>query len=191
MSWDLSLFHAINDLAGQNSLADAVFSFLAQQAAYIYGFLLLLIWFGAPRSDERLRRATVVAVVAGVLALLVNYAIGNLWYRPRPFVAFPGQVHQLIPHAADSSFPSDHAAGSFAFTAGIWGGNRVWGIIFLVIASTVSFARVYVGVHYPSDVLAGAVIGLCSGWVVRRVETYLEPILNLGLKLFHYGRYSR
>lgn len=76
------------------------------------------------KSDERFRHGLVLTVCGGVLALLINMVISHIWYHSRPFILLPkGTYTQLIPHSIDSSFPSDHGSGSFAFAAGTWGKN--------------------------------------------------------------------
>ena len=74
----------------------------------------------------------------------------------------PSGVHQFTHHAADAGFPSDHATASFAIATAIVLRNRRWGIGALVLATLLSLTRVAIGVHYPSDVLAGAALGAAS-----------------------------
>jgi undecaprenyl-diphosphatase len=107
--------------------------------------------------------------VAAFAAWLVNQGIGELFFRPRPFAAI-ATVRLLINKSAlDKSFPSDHAALAFALAGAILLINRRWGWTFIAIAALISIARVYVGVHYPSDVLAGALIGLICAYLVHRL----------------------
>ncbi|MCI8852651.1 MAG: phosphatase PAP2 family protein [Lachnospiraceae bacterium] len=97
-----------------------------------------------------------VILVNGILKTLVN--------RVRPYVAVEG----LIPIArlpADASFPSGHTGASFAVASVIYlCMPKKIGIPVLLLAALIGFSRLYLGVHYPTDVLAGAVIGLCTGW---------------------------
>jgi undecaprenyl-diphosphatase len=68
-------------------------------------------------------------------------------------------VHPLVPHGADASFPSDHATAAFAIATAIWLRWRLAGAVSLVLAAALAVARVAVGVHYPGDVVAGAILG--------------------------------
>jgi membrane-associated phospholipid phosphatase len=77
----------------------------------------------------------------------------------RPFVVDPHGVHLFSGHAADPGFPSDHATGAFAVAMAIYLRNRLWVGIALVAAAVLAVGRVAIGVHFPSDVLAGAVLG--------------------------------
>jgi undecaprenyl-diphosphatase len=75
------------------------------------------------------------------------------------------------PHSrCDSSFPSGHATGSFAIASVVGAKHSSLRIPVYLLASTIAVSRVYLGRHYPSDVLAGAAIGLCSGWLVIKYE---------------------
>ena len=79
----------------------------------------------------------------------------------------PTQSHLLVGRSTDPSFPSDHATGAFAIAVAIWLYDRTIGTVFLVIGVLVGFARVYVGVHYPGDVLGGAILGAAVALVLR------------------------
>jgi len=94
--------------------------------------------------------------------------LGIAWDRPRPFVAHPAAVHVLVAHARDGSFPSDHAAAGFAIAFALYLVHRRLGALALVAATVMSYARVYVGLHYPSDVLVGALIGVGVTWALTR-----------------------
>ena len=77
----------------------------------------------------------------------------------------------------DPSFPSDHATGGFALAFGIWLYDRTIGTVLLVIAAVLSFSRVYVGTHYPGDVVAGALIGIAAGSAL-----FLVPITRRAIE---------
>lgn len=167
-------------------------AFFAQYALELYAVVFLLGWFLLPRRETKKRHALVVAGISGILALVINMIIGGIWFRPRPFTVLPkGTFVQLIPHPPDSSFPSDHVSGGFGFSSASWGRASVaiqW--IFTVLTVIVMFARVYVGVHWPTDVLGGMVVGLVSGFVVRRFERFLRPLTRLGLWIFRMGEFA-
>jgi undecaprenyl-diphosphatase len=93
--------------------------------------------------------------------------ISELVDRARPFVADPNGVHLFTAHAADPGFPSDHATAAFAIATAIFLRKRGWGIAALVAATVLSVGRVALGVHYPSDVVAGAALGSAAALVLR------------------------
>jgi undecaprenyl-diphosphatase len=191
-SFDLTVFHFINQFAGHLPIMDALLSFIAQYALEIYALLFIVAWFTLPKTDERYRHGLVVTVLGGVLALIINVVIAHVWYRDRPFVVLPkGTFTQLIPHSIDSSFPSDHGSGSFAFAAGTWGKTAKWtSRTFTILAFVVSFSRVYAGVHWPTDVMASFVVGTLSGRVIWKLSPVIRPLTNVGLNLFKFGQYA-
>jgi len=82
--------------------------------------------------------------------------------RPRPYVTHPHAAHLFIPVSHDFSFPSDHATAAFAIAVALLLRHRRAGILALAMAAVLSLARVAVGTHYPSDVLAGAALGAAA-----------------------------
>ena len=141
------------------------------------------------KAETQQRHALLIMGLAGVLGLMVNVLISHIYIRPRPFMVLPkGTFTQLIPHSPDASFPSDHTTGSFGFAAASWGKAPKWiTVSFTVLAVLNAVARLYVGVHWPSDVLAGVLIGTLCGRLLWKYSTLLQPLTNFGLRLFHYG----
>ncbi|CAB1128996.1 Phosphoesterase [Candidatus Hydrogenisulfobacillus filiaventi] len=189
-AFDRHWFFAVNGLAHSGwSFLNPLMVVLARYSPEIWVLIFLLLWFWPPLTASRMRRALIYAAVAGVLALAINAALGHLLpYRPRPFVLYPHLVYKLIPHAADTSFPSDHAAGSFAFALAFLYGSRRAGAWAFLFAAGIALARVWTGVHWPTDVLAGAVIGLFSAVVVLRARRLLEGLVRFAFRLFRMSR---
>lgn len=179
-AFDFHVEHWINAPAGHNALLDLFGVVLAKFAPEIWALIFLIMWFWPPYRRTRARRAVVYAVVSGVVALVINIVITHLApYRPRPFVLEPHLVHQLISHKPDSSFPSDHAAGSFGFAIGLLFAGISDGLWALLLALAVAWARVFVGVHWPTDVLVGALVGIVSGFLVLRLRKSLDWLVQL------------
>ncbi len=157
---DSSLFKTINGLSG-DSFLDGLFKILAEDlpAVLVIAVALTFLFAWRERRQER-RSGAVLGTAAAGLALLLNQAIAHAVERLRPYVAHPAHAHLLISRSHDPSFPSDHATGAFALAFGIWLYDRTLGTVLLLIAAVLAFARVYVGTHYPGDVVAGALIGI-------------------------------
>ncbi|GGH73655.1 undecaprenyl-diphosphatase [Pullulanibacillus pueri] len=183
--FDTTIYHAINNLSGHIVWFDHTMMFISKYALEIYALLFILFWLTLPRSRPESRHALVLSFFSGIFALVINFIIAHFWARPRPFVSLqPGTFHQLIPHAADASFPSDHGSGSFGFAAATWKLNKWISRTFTTFAIIVIFSRVYTGVHWPTDVLASVVVGVIAAFIVRKFSRFFYPITNFGLKLF-------
>jgi undecaprenyl-diphosphatase len=166
---DFTLFKLVNGLTG-NAFVDVVAKFLAVDLAYVLVALVALT-FLVPWRVRRTERRTgaVMATAAAATALVINQPLGHLIDRVRPYAAHPAQAHLLIARSHDPSFPSDHATGAFALAFGIWLYDRTIGTVLLVLAAVIGVARVFVGTHYPSDVVAGAVMGVVVATALSRV----------------------
>ena len=114
-----------------------------------------------------------------LVSLLVTFLIGeiglkNLIMRERPLVADP-TVQQLIPLPSGSSFPSGHTASSFTAAWILWKADRKFGAAGLALAVCIGFSRLYLFVHYPTDVLGGAVLGIaCAQGIYLLAKRYMR-----------------
>ncbi len=188
MNLDWSIFHAINGLAGKNALMDAVVVAFTRYSPAVYIAIFVWLWFrGGKKEQVRLnRRLVVYAAFSAALALGINHLIGVFYFRPRPFSA--ARVNLLVPPVTDSSFPSDHGAATGAVAGTGLVLNRPLGNALLILGVLVWLSRVYVGLHYPSDVLSGGLIGILSSYIVLGARPIVEPlanfILSIGDRLF-------
>ena len=116
------------------------------------------------------RRAGVAAAIALLLSLLVNnICLKPLIDRIRPYELVEGLICRVSP-PGDASFPSGHAGASFAAAAAMFPYlRRRWGVCLLVLAGLIALSRLYVGVHFPTDVAAGVLIGLLLGFIASRL----------------------
>ncbi len=180
-SLDYTIFRAVNGLAGHIHWLDRAVALFAEASPFVVVGLLVVLWFRG-RGPERLRdrQAVVHALVATALAVGVATLIADAWTRPRPFLVHP--AHVLVAKSFDGSFPSVHATAAFAVATAVLFYNRRFGIGFLVLATLIAVSRVYVGLHYPGDVLAGAGVGAGSAAALlaaRRVLSGATRALNL------------
>lgn len=222
LSGNWGLFVRINSAAGQNHVLDKFMIFCAQDLLFLLPIILLVSWCALARwspllislSRRNLRpfdrvdrrvgqQFLILACLAVLIAVGINILVGSYLYEPRPFVSHPDVVHQLIPHPADASFPSDHeaVAGSIAavmfFYAAfllrripIGKGNIVLSqrirtllaivptAIALCIIALIGISRVYVGVHYPLDILGGIICGVVGGLIVLILRILITPALD-------------
>jgi len=128
-------------------------------------------------GGEAGRRAALRGTVAiGVTSALVNLAVKSAWSRQRPDRAGAGvPVRRNVRMPSSTSFPSGHAASGFAFAAAI-GRDQPWlGLALRFLAAAVAYSRVHTGVHYPGDVVVGALIGEGTGQAVAGLMDRLPP----------------
>jgi undecaprenyl-diphosphatase len=167
---DWSVVHAINaGVATRDWLEDPITQ-LGGLAVALYAVVTIGLWFLArPYGDLKWKLACATALVAAAVAMLGNQAISRIWDRPRPYETHPARVHLLSAPSPDPSFPSDHAAAAFAIGFAVLAFSRRGGLMFLVAATLIGLSRVALGMHYPSDVLAGAVVGWVAALLVTRL----------------------
>jgi undecaprenyl-diphosphatase len=157
---DWSVLHALNDFMYRHDGVEDPLLFYVNASEALFAATLAVVFLAARGAAHAAwRRASLAAVLSAGLGLAVGKLISELVDRARPFVADPHGVHLFTAHAADPGFPSDHATAAFAIAAAIFLRKRGWGIAALVAATVLSVGRVALGVHYPSDVLAGAALG--------------------------------
>lgn len=165
MSWlqalDVSLFRFINDTLS-NPLFDVVMPWLSGNKLFVPAVLLLiamLVWRGRGKGVLFLLLLGIaIGVTDGLVCNTLKHAVG----RPRPCLVLEG-VNLLVGCSTSGSMPSSHAANWFAgvAVAFLFLRRSLWAV--LPLAMAVSFSRVYNGVHYPSDIVAGAILGAGSG----------------------------
>ena len=165
---DTTIFHWINNLAEHIAWANSAVSFYAKNGVVLFALLLVIAYLTARTRNIAAVAGTVWAGASAIVALLVAQSIGRPINRARPYATLR-TVHLLVDKSTDFSFPSDHAATVGAVAVGLLLVNRRLGIIATVAAIVMAIARVYVGAHYPSDVLAGLAIGGTVAAVGARV----------------------
>ncbi|MEM7657737.1 MAG: phosphatase PAP2 family protein [Bacteroidota bacterium] len=169
--WDVAAFRWLNGLHA--AWLDPVMETLSSKTAWIpvYVLLLLLIW----RKDGWQKTLWLLACVAILITLTDQTASGLLkpWiarFRPcRPEAGLDFPIHLIGGKCGGKyGFASSHAANFFGLTMFLraYFANRKIGIALILLASIVAYSRIYLGVHYPGDVLAGACIGAVAAWIV-------------------------
>jgi len=169
---DAWIFHLINRSL-QNPLFDLVMPILSNKRYFLLPalavVLMLLVWGG-----RRMWIVVAVAVAALALSDLGTNLIKAALHRTRPCHVIP-DVHLLAGCTRSFSLPSNHASNMFALAAVGWLGLRRWRWALALLAAGVAYSRVYLGVHYPADVLAGALWGGALGWGLTALAAHLCP----------------
>lgn len=135
---------------------------LAQQSILLLPVLLFGLWGWGGRTG---RSAALMAVLCVLLALVSNVLIGLCSMHPRPFMIPLG--HSWISHKAETSFPSDHATIFFAFGLGLLvRGVRRLGVVIALLGVAVGWSRVYLGVHFPFDIIGALLVAIATTWAL-------------------------
>lgn len=188
---DWTVFHSVNSAVATRDWLEDPTTALADLAVPLYALATAGLWFLArPYGSTRWKLASASALLAAGIALMANQVVSHLWERPRPFTAHPSLTHVLGARTTDPSFPSDHAAAAFAIAFAVLAFSRFGGALFLVAATLIGISRIALGMHYPSDVLAGLLVGLGAAalvttlgrpWMVRvvaLVSRISDPLLR-------------
>lgn len=159
MSIDTSLFRAVNRLADRTPWAHGAVAAFARFGIVTFAALLMAGWWAARRRGDLDSMAAVMWAGGGsVAAVGLNQVLGRMFHRVRPYAGL-AHVHVLISRTTDFSFPSDHAVAAGAVATGLLLARRRLGACAVVLALLMAAARVYAGVHYPADVVAGLLVG--------------------------------
>lgn len=182
---DKAIFLWINALVGRAPAVDASMAWLASDylVPVSMGLTLVALWFIGRDAPQRMRYqiGMFTALTAMALSSLVVFICNALFFRPRPFDGLDG-ISLLFYQPTDSSFPSNSASVAFAIAAGVWCVNRRIGYALSAAAILYGFSRVYVGVHYPADILGGVVIALIVTALTLRLRDLMMPVLVAVIK---------
>jgi undecaprenyl-diphosphatase len=173
MGLDASLFHLTNGV-WTNPLLDTLIPALSR-AGNLGALWLVLLGAMAAFGKKTGRRFALAGLVALAIGFVSSELIKHLTMRPRPFVTLD-EVRLLVSAPHSYAFPSGHTTSSFATATGVvlaarrlLRGVPLWCWMTLPLAAAISYSRIYVGVHWPTDIAAGVVLGLASGWAGVRL----------------------
>lgn len=180
-SWNTALFLAINAGAAPPGAMLLVARTLAIGAPFIAGLILVVNWV---KRDRVTRQHLLDAVLTAGIGLAIAQSITRLWYHPRPFEL--GLGHQFMAHVAEASFPSDHATLLFGLAIQLLTAMETQssGSMFALLALGAAWARVFLGVHFPLDMVGGLGVALLATMIVRLLHAPLHarvypPLLRL------------
>ncbi|UNK21142.1 undecaprenyl-diphosphatase [Paenibacillus sp. N3/727] len=155
---NISLFRFVNDLGKEYPFLNSSFIFIAEYMVFFLALSVLFIWF---TRDTDNRIMILCASIAFICAFTIGKVSGVFHSNYQPFVELT-DVNKLIHKEKDNSFPSDHTILFFSYCFSFWLFKRGWSILWVLLAVLVGVSRIWVGVHYPLDVLTGILISLAA-----------------------------
>ena len=169
---DRKSFFYLNDFARHHYFWRQFFYFFAE-----YGIILIILCLIYLVYKHRIN-AFFAATLSMIVSTFVSFAIYLFLQRPRPYVTY-AEVNKFALHTSVNSFPSGHTFLAFAIaTTVLLYGHKKLGILFYAVAILTAISRVAAGVHYPSDVIGGALVGIISGilayWMMESFEKFWE-----------------
>jgi len=160
---DLYLFQQINQFAGRWLWLDTLGIYFAEYFEYVVVFCLVLFLLKFKKYWKMVFQAFISAILARfVIVELIRW----IWQKPRPFVE--NNINLLLTHDAPA-FPSGHAAFFFALSTIVYLYNKKAGIFFFISSFLICLARIFTGIHWPLDILAGALVGVFSGYLIHKI----------------------
>ena len=188
--WDVDAFLWINGLVGRWGLVDRLVEWLVSDYLIPVSLALALValWFAGRDSATRYRYQIGVFVALAAMGF-TSWAVQEVSLateRARPFLDH--EVNLLFYRPTDFSFPSNSVAAVFGIAAGVFGANRKLGTAMFILGVVLGFSRVFAGVHYPTDVIAGALIGVVIAVLTYQLRKIVEPVPTWFVKtarIFH------
>ena len=154
-----TLFLMINATPASAQWQISLATFLAKDLILIVPVLAAAMWLWGERRQVHAQRHLVIKVALAIaVSLTISWTMGQLFPHERPFVANIG--YNFLQHAADNSFPSDHGTVIFTFALAFLFWHRLWsGLVLMATGVAIAWSRVYLGVHWPMDMLGGFLCG--------------------------------
>ena len=168
-TFDLQIFNAVYGLAHQSRALDIIGGFCASYLQYLLVALTLVFWFWPKDRRQTNRPMVAVGLTAAIIArLFVKTVIIFFYERARPYIVLTAVKPLITTSSGEAlqSFPSGHAIFFFALATGVWFFNRKFGRWLFAAAILMGVARIFTGMHWPTDILGGAILGIVVGWVV-------------------------
>jgi undecaprenyl-diphosphatase len=181
---NLYLFKLINGMATKSLLFDKIMIASSKYGPYVFMFMIIIVFLlGIVKNKGDYRKVAFSTVAFTVINLIINLTIRSIFHVDRPFVH--NKVNLLVPHDTASSFPSNHATGTMSIALGLEKYNRILGLILTILSIVVGFSRVYVGNHYPMDVIGAYIIVFITNYLynlllrnkVEELYTKIEKLL--------------
>ena len=179
---NMEIFRLINNLANKNMVLDKIMIFFSKDMPYIFMAVIAIIFIlEIVKRNSNYRKVVFSTFVITVINLILSFIIGSIYYVDRPFVH--NKVNLLTPHVADVSFPSDHAIGTMSIALGLAKYNKLVSMILTIMSIVVGFSRIYVGHHYPMDVVGAYLMVFATSYIYNlKLRSKVENLYEMAEK---------
>jgi undecaprenyl-diphosphatase len=187
MDWWLE--RAIYDVSLHHHWVGSLFHGVEQASIPVMVVITGVLWFfSRPGGDRKWKLACGTGYAAAALGYVIAFVIHQIYDRARPYETHA--IRHPWSSSTDASFPSDHTSLSFAIAFAVLAFDTAAGVLFLVVAAIIGIGRLFIGAHYPGDVLAGVAVGLVAAlvvvrllprfvaFVVAQVERVIDPLVR-------------
>ncbi|WP_354644212.1 phosphatase PAP2 family protein [Kitasatospora camelliae] len=180
---DGSLFTGVTDFARETAWLNAPLQLWTDAGLGVFALLMLIGWWNARRRDTPALTLALAAPLSVVLAFGLTEIVKDLVAETRPCYALPHDYFvDACPAPTDYAFPSGHSTTAFATVAALWLLDRRLSVIAAVFALLEGFTRVYLGDHYPHDVIGAAVLAIPAAYLTSRILARLATPLVARLR---------
>ncbi|MEK7611847.1 MAG: phosphatase PAP2 family protein [Patescibacteria group bacterium] len=174
MTFDTTVFSLLFGVAHISPLLNGLIIFFARYLPYLIAISAAIIILLEPTWKKKFWAFSLVSLTLLLGKGIINEAIQFFYTRLRPPIVLG--IEPLIPLPQAPSFPSSHAVIMFGVAMAIFFVHKKWGAIFLGLAALVALARVMAGVHWPLDILAGAIIGMGAAYIMKKLIPKREEL---------------
>ncbi|MEX0621897.1 MAG: phosphatase PAP2 family protein [Candidatus Woykebacteria bacterium] len=175
VDFDRNIFLFLNIHVGKSQFLDTLTRLIVNEYFIPVSLALLTLYIWV-REETHKRVLTISALSVGLVNLIIELS-NQFFIRPRPFTQLPTNL--LFYKPTDPSFPSNAAAVGFALATSIFLIDKKLGTIALLLAFSYSLSRVYAGVHFPADVIVGALLGVLAVLFIAQFKTLIKQSTRL------------
>ena len=171
---DNRIFRLLNQFTGRYDFLDTLMIIISKKLRYLFAFILIIMWF----QNVFHKRIASFAGISAIITFLLTSVIKIVYFKPRPFLEKRVNLLAPVPSKRDSTFPSKHTTLAFAVAISVLFYKQTLGFILSILAFLAGLSRIWMGQHYPSDIVGSALIGSIVAACVKLSSNLWDPIVT-------------